>query len=234
MVNLVAVKWRPEEADRLQRAFLEFLSEDKQKRVSRCMHPMTRRQVLVADLFVRAVLGRHLNVTNRQLAFERNEYGKPSLRGISHVHYNVSHSHEWILCAVGTVEVGVDIQYMQPFDHRTVHRYLHPAEQEDIAGQDGAAQQLERFYAIWTRKESYVKALGRGLAEPFSSFCVAIGPREDSPLVDAVSRSPWRFTSCWVDAGYQATLCTPAAAHVDPVVQVWPMEAFEQMLVQMA
>ncbi|MCL6454599.1 MAG: 4'-phosphopantetheinyl transferase superfamily protein [Alicyclobacillus sp.] len=226
--------WKPEGADRLRRKFLGFLAEDQQERVSRCLDPMASRQIVVADLLVRAVLGERLQVKNHQLAFERNEHGKPSLRGTSQVHYNVSHSREWILCAVGTAEVGVDIQYMQPFNHGAVHRYLHPAEQRDIAAQGSAARQLVRFYEIWTRKESYVKAMGRGFAEPLSSFCVVPAEEGDACLADGTSGTQWKITSCRVAAGYQAALCTPAAAHVDSVVRVWSVEELEGMLCRMA
>lgn len=84
-------------------------------------------------------------------------YGKPSAPGCAH--FNLSHSGEWCVMAKWESEVGVDIE-------KTDGRHLDVAPAvftpRELAWMDG--NPVERFYQLWTWKESLMKAIGRGLS----------------------------------------------------------------------
>lgn len=44
------------------------------------------------------------------------------------------------------------------------------------------AQQIDRFFELWTAKESYVKALGVGLSMPLDAFSVSVRRDNDAAL----------------------------------------------------
>jgi 4'-phosphopantetheinyl transferase len=82
--------------------------------------------------------------------------GKPCVPG-ARVKFNLSHSGELALCAVASDrEVGVDVKRVRavPEMRRIVERFF-PGEE---AGDPAA------FFRLWTRREAFVKATGRGLA----------------------------------------------------------------------
>lgn len=112
---------------------------------------------------------------------KRSSHGKPFLQWDGHpVHFSISHSGPWWVCAVDTSPIGIDIEY--PAKHR---RYQGEAgaekllaigdrffSQEENIFLQNAGDPCVAFYEIWVRKEAYLKYLGLGLAYGLSQFSV--------------------------------------------------------------
>lgn len=103
-------------------------------------------------------------------SFEQNEFGKPFLVGNKDVFFSLSHSGTLAMCAVSPVPIGVDVERKKEADLRIAKRFFHSEEYEAVISSSDPLRQSEMFFRIWTRKESYVKAIGKGLALPFESF----------------------------------------------------------------
>lgn len=73
-----------------------------------------------------------------------------------------------MVCAVGAVPLGVDIQVERPV-RPAVFRALSAAEQAEL---DGLAERerLPAFFDVWCLKEAYTKAIGLGLQARFRDF----------------------------------------------------------------
>ena len=97
--------------------------------------------------------------------------GKPYFPARPAFHYSISHSGEWVVCAVGAVPLGVDIQVERPV-RPAVFRALSAAEQAEL---DGLAERerLPAFFDVWCLKEAYTKAIGLGLQARFRDFSVS-------------------------------------------------------------
>ena len=52
-------------------------------------------------------------LSNDQLCFSKNKYGKPFLANKPNIHYNISNSGRYIACALSSVPIGVDIDLMK-------------------------------------------------------------------------------------------------------------------------
>lgn len=78
--------------------------------------------------------------------------GKPILPD-GGAHISLSHSGNRVACALSDYPVGIDVQDMAEGNPALLTKYYHPDEMEYIR-QGG----LDRFYQIWCRKESYIKA----------------------------------------------------------------------------
>jgi hypothetical protein len=99
-----------------------------------------------------------------------DENGKPRLaREPSRLSFNLSHSGPLALVALapGAVEVGVDVERLQPRGDlvRLAARWLPAADADAVAAADEGELE-EVFYAAWTRHEARVKCTGEGLAGP--------------------------------------------------------------------
>ena len=145
-----------------------------------------------------------------QLAFEPN--GKPFLPG-SDVYFNVSHSGTMAVVALsGRGPIGVDVEW---HDRRVdllgvADRFFAATEVQKL--HDLPAHRLERgFYACWTRKEAYIKALGTGLSYDLASFSVTLTPEEPVTFCGA-ERETWELAALAVEAGYSAALVAPRSA----------------------
>ena len=95
-----------------------------------------------------------------------NEYGKPSFKN-SKYFFNTSHSGKYALCVISDVEVGCDIEEIKEFKPRVAERFFTDKENLYL---EVAPDKNDMFYRIWTLKESYIKCIGKGFAEPINSF----------------------------------------------------------------
>lgn len=87
----------------------------------------------------------------------RDEMGKPYLKDC-HLHFNVSHSGEYLAIAVSKSPVGIDIQKRKDIKEGMYRKVVQPQEAVLIE------QDKENdFLRLWTLKESFVKAEGKGL-----------------------------------------------------------------------
>ena len=94
-----------------------------------------------------------------------NEWGKPHIPGGAF--FSLSHSGDYALLAVDVAELGADIQKHTPFSRKTAERVFTP---EELRWMDEEAE--ERFFSLWTMKESVMKLDGRGFHLPPESFSV--------------------------------------------------------------
>lgn len=110
--------------------------------------------------------------------------GKPRLTE-SRYHFSLSHSGRYAACALCDGPVGLDIQVQRPADERFLQRFFSSDEQHFVrTSMDSQAA----FCEVWTRKESYLKATGRGMSLRMSSFSVLPGEEgrwfEERPMAE--------------------------------------------------
>ena len=173
--------------ERLSRALLPILDEADRARAARFVFPDHRRRYLASHAALRLVLAHYLDEEPRLLKFERGTHGKTRLAGSWAADYeiNLSHSADRALIAVArSREVGIDIEVHRPdLDVYSLAQYvLSPAERHAFAA-FSTADRRAAFFRAWTRKESFVKATGEGLACPLHSFDVSLEEDVDSALL---------------------------------------------------
>lgn len=119
-----------------------------------------------------------------------SEYGKPWFPALPDFHFSLSHSGNMALCAVSPQPVGCDVEVPRRYDAQIARRFFHPAERAWLFSRP-ESEQRDAFFRIWTCKESFVKALGLGLALPFESFAVI--PGEPAALTQSADARPWQL-----------------------------------------
>jgi 4'-phosphopantetheinyl transferase len=159
----------------LVRRFDALLCAEERERHDRYAHERTRREFLLARGLARTVLASYTGNAASGLRFTADAFGKPVLiepAAEPHLHFNLSHSHGVIVCAATFGrQVGIDVEdggrRMECLD--LAERYFAPAEVAHLRGLDAAGRQAA-FFAIWTLKEAFVKAIGHGLNFPLDTF----------------------------------------------------------------
>lgn len=97
-------------------------------------------------------------------------HGKPYHAAL---HFNLSHSGEYVICAVGKRNIGCDIQKKKACQTAMVRRFFSKEEQDYIFAVQGDKRD-ERFIKIWSRKESLLKMTGEGLSRDLRQIsCVS-------------------------------------------------------------
>ena len=182
-------------------------SRDRKRKVDRLRQPEDKRRSLGAERLLRLAL-RCAGAEPADLAFYYNDAGKPCLTHPEHVYFSLSHSGEYVLCAVSDREIGCDIQKITDVRLALAKRFFTDEEAAHIAGQPSAAAQTDLFFRYWTLKESFIKARGWGLTMPLASFRVALG--EDGAAIDAAAIGPpYRGKDFGDIPGYRCAVCLP-------------------------
>lgn len=119
----------------------------------------------------------------------QDEDGKPRIRGLEGVEFNLSHSGRYAACILGDSPVGVDVQVIRDGGKIAERRFL-PEEQEAMTR---SSDPTETFCRIWTAKEAYLKMLGTGLRRSLASFQVDLeeGRIMDSEIPGAGCHLTW-------------------------------------------
>ncbi|MBQ7024251.1 MAG: 4'-phosphopantetheinyl transferase superfamily protein [Akkermansia sp.] len=116
---------------------------------------------LAARANLRRELGRMLHRSPESLPLTYSKLGKPQLAD-SALHFNQSHSGDYLCLAVHNAPVGVDIQQIRPTSatKKLAARIMHP--QQLQAWQARGASPGE-FFACWCAAEALVKHAAAGI-----------------------------------------------------------------------
>jgi len=186
----------------LERYFALLVPEERE-RYQRLRREHSRREFLVAHALARLALSRYAPVRPEAWSFSAGEHGRPEISGPSQARrfrFNLSHTRGMVACAVvRELDIGVDVESAA---RRVRHRDL--AQRFFGEGEVSALRALEpekqagRFLELWTLKEAYLKARGRGISVPLRGFQFQLSdghpPRIsfDPPLVSDDAAS-WQF-----------------------------------------
>jgi 4'-phosphopantetheinyl transferase len=178
-----------------------LLSAEENERRGKLYSDELRHQFLVTRALQRLVLSRYVpEVEPRAWTFTTGEYGKPALAApfAAHgLHFNLAHTKGLVACVLSRQpEIGIDVENLRT---RTTPLHLAPRYfTEREAGALAALPEPERparFYALWTLKESWLKATGQGLAAGLAnaSFDLDAAHRLCAVAFAGDDASRWRF-----------------------------------------
>jgi 4'-phosphopantetheinyl transferase len=162
---------------------LASLADDERRRASRFHRDTDRRDYVVARGMLRRILARYLCQEPGSLRFGYGEAGKPFLAASPDLAFNLSHSGGWALIATAAGRVGVDLEAVRPMAdaHDLARANFAPGEVAALAALP-PAQYAAAFFACWTCKEAYVKAVGTGFSMPLDAFEVSVVPGQAALL----------------------------------------------------
>jgi 4'-phosphopantetheinyl transferase len=217
----------PEQARRC----LALISVEESARHQRFRFQEDRDSYLLAHALARSILAGLCGADPLALRFEAGEHGRPELvspRCEPRLRFNLSHTRGLVACAVALDhDVGVDVEHL---DRRVQIDQLAPsvfsdAERAALARLSDDARRV-RFFELWTLKEAYIKAVGKGLALRLQSITLELdaGPRPQiafAPPLDDDPRAWWFDVRQPLD-GYMlaAALRLPAPSRIS--VRAWP------------
>lgn len=128
-----------------------------------------------------------------QAVVQQESGGKPYLEKVPGVYFNISHTSGLVACGIGRQEIGIDVERIRSYDKRLMQRICTEEEMAYICDDNKEGEQIqnERFFRLWTLKESYLKATGQGLAMPMREI-IFILDRED-PVHIRSNMAGWEF-----------------------------------------
>jgi len=184
-------------------SFSAVLSQDEIARGNRFFYPRDRNRHIITHGALRQILGNYLNRAPSTIEFGVGINKKPFVIDNTGIYFNLSHSGDWILLAIGKSEVGVDTELIKrDFEYSDiVEGYFSKDEINFI----NTGKSAEGFYLLWTRKEALIKATGQGLDENIKAIPGLVGNYSLKPDI-LISPGHWLITSFNLNEQYIASL----------------------------
>lgn len=214
---------------------LGLLSAEELRKANAFRTERHRRDYILAHAALRSILGRCLRVSAASLEIvSAVEGGKPALSAaasagnpLSDLRFNLSHTSGAALIAVALGrELGIDIEFQRPMeDLAAMARSVMSAAELQRWILLGAEEQFSAFYRVWTRKESYLKAIGLGLFRSLQDVTVPVseelleGPDNSGTasrvIHDVSGEGVWHVRDVPVWESYSASVCWQVGAPVE-------------------
>lgn len=106
----------------------------------------------------------------------RGEHGKPFFTLRPRIHYNISHSGEYVVCILAPEEVGIDVQIHRKVNYERMLERMVPASMiPEILQEENIT---EAFFTQWVLREAYIKWTGEGLSRNLPSISLEEGWHE--------------------------------------------------------
>lgn len=190
------------------------LSAEEQEKGNRLRNPKHRSRAISMRIQLRQLLSVYLNVKPVDVLFQYAEFGKPSIVN-SPLSFNVSHCGDLALVAVSlTEDLGVDVEQWRTLDNieGLVQRNFSAEEKNEWLG-ISKENKNRVFFNIWTCKEAFIKATGRGLGMGVNRMTFSLAyPHEMADCPEEYGRADeWCCVPLAFDGLLSATLVVRAS-----------------------
>jgi 4'-phosphopantetheinyl transferase len=148
--------------DQVASIYEEVLSENELIKADRYIHKEDKKRFIVSKYMLRSILSALISTPPSLIQFKLSPQKKLFIK--EGIEFNVAHSGNMVLLAIGRHPVGIDVEFInRNFDYET----LIPTVCNDLERSfinSGLDKQI-CFYNLWTRKEAILKATGEGLLD---------------------------------------------------------------------
>jgi 4'-phosphopantetheinyl transferase len=163
--------------------WLRYLSDGELERSRKFVFARNRVEYLAAHALARWAIANAVCQKPLDLRFPTGEHGKPSAwigDAPCGVEFNLSHANGMVTVALSRDRaVGVDVEALsREVNLDIAHHYFNRMETDWLTALPTDAQS-QGFLSLWTLKEAFIKATGKGLSQALHHF----GFRPDPPRV---------------------------------------------------
>lgn len=147
--------------------YKSILSDEELIKSDRYQHYNSKITYLTSRYFIRKTLCSFTKESDpSKIRFYYKENKKLAVDGAE---FNISHSGNILLVAINTSTIGVDIELIKKdFDFEPILETCFNSNEIEIINQ--SEEKPLKFYNLWTRKESLLKATGEGLVDNLSAI----------------------------------------------------------------
>lgn len=139
--------------------WFSLMSDAKKARVSR-LKPDDKLRTVAGEMLARLGIAEWCGIAPEEIRFSSDEKGKPYAENLD-VHFNISHSGEYVVCAVASSPIGIDIEKIRDINLKILERICSKRELLYFSEEP----KLNQFFEMWTAKEAQAKLLGDGISK---------------------------------------------------------------------
>lgn len=192
---------------------ISILDDGELQRLKRFLNDEVRHRYIVCRGLLRLFLSAYVGISPREIEFALGSHGKPRLAGTQNddgLVFNLSHSGAQALFAFGRdTRLGVDVEiWRRIVNLEGIVERCFANEEKQYWYQLAQEQREAAFFAFWTRKESFVKAVGKGISLGLDQCIISLG---SEPSFSAIPKgcgkvSDWSLSDISTGHGVSAAL----------------------------
>jgi len=188
--------------------WLNYLPPERQNQLQKFRFRDDYLRSLYGETILRTIIAEKVEISPKTITISRPEGKKPFLPNYPDIHFSISHSGEWVVCAVSDTEIGIDIEKIGEKEVKSSlkSRVLTKNELGYLETLSNK-QKTTIFYQYWTIKEAYSKCIGLGLGIDFRKIEIAITGQEIT-LTDNGKKWDGMIRSLDFSKDYALALCT--------------------------
>ncbi|RKM56473.1 4'-phosphopantetheinyl transferase superfamily protein [Butyrivibrio sp. X503] len=196
---------------------LKYVDEAQRDKILRFHFDADKKRSLAGLLLSYYAIFKEFGLAPKDITFDKNKYGKPFVKDRDDIYYNISHSGNYVVCAIGSSPVGIDVQEHKNADLNIADRFFSKEEKEALAtvGNKGAETEEEilkkrkkLFYDMWSLKEAYIKCIGIGLSKPLNEFGIVSEDGLYKLFEDGVMSDDYFFKKYDIAENYSLCACS--------------------------
>jgi 4'-phosphopantetheinyl transferase len=184
------------------------LTKDERNRFFRFKKKKDSLLYLTGRYYIKKIISEKTKIPIEKIIIKTTKFGRPALHKpkIKNFDFNISHSGDYVAIAISNKKIGVDIEKIKPLDLEIAESYFTPKELSYIKG--NTKDKLTSFYKIWTLKESYIKAIGKGLSHPLKSFYFTFAGNKTILNFKRKKKTDFNFKTHLINKDYILAICT--------------------------
>lgn len=128
-----------------------------------------RNRFIICRSLLKLILANYTKLNISQIQLDYNTNKKPYLAYDPSLFFNVTHSEDYGLIAISNKSVGIDIECINK-DDDFINSLLNIFNEKEHSFIKNAFDKKNAFMSLWTRKEAFVKATGKGIDDDFSKI----------------------------------------------------------------
>ncbi len=192
------------------------LSCERRKRADRFKRAEKKSLSVAAGYLLEKTLEELFGIPAGTAEYLVGEYGKPMLAQKPELRFNLSHSGNMVMLAVETDTnegacsfLGCDVERIREIDFDIAERFFTAGESDYVKKHlaQGTLTGQKAFFRLWTLKESFIKALGRGLSLPLSEFEIYFDDNDMPRVRQNAVQETISFKEFFDLPGYCAAVC---------------------------
>ncbi|CAG8504223.1 2538_t:CDS:2 [Diversispora eburnea] len=190
-------KWNP--SNEQYKKALSYVQPEESERIQKFRSFQDSKLALIGRLLMRFLFCKIYNCNWKEIRFGRTKENRPILLKPEYlinnknqlINFNISHHGDWVvLVSSDNFLIGVDVMKVEKSNNLSVYQFFE-CFKDQFSGYEwntitssytNELDQLHLFYRYWCLKESYVKAIGIGLALDLKSIEFHLSDDENNNL----------------------------------------------------
>lgn len=205
MIRVYYADTSPLHDDSLFQSCYAGVSQERRAKADRLYFRKDKNLSLGATVLLDAGL-RGYGLTESAMVYGTGSSGKPFFLNAPDIHFSLSHCDDKVMVCFSDTELGCDIEKVKDIDLKIAERFFCRSEYEAIMENTEYDRRKETFFRLWTLKESYVKASGRGMSQPADAFEIDFSA-DRIRVRDDTDPGPYGFAELDLFHGYKSALC---------------------------